>query len=78
MIIYALKRGLAYDIGHGKAALRRVLIAHENEEDYTMIYEDGDQEVEPHENTLSVKITFATLSVLHGVVKHAIFAGVYR
>ena len=28
--------------------------------------------------TLSVKITFATLSVLHGVVKHAIFAGVYR
>ena len=27
---------------------------------------------------LSVKITFATLSVLHGVVKHAIFAGVYR
>ena len=29
-------------------------------------------------DTLSVKITFATLSVLHGVVKHAIFAGVYR
>lgn len=29
-------------------------------------------------NPLSVKITFATLSVLHGVVKHAIFAGVYR
>ena len=28
--------------------------------------------------SLSVKITFATLSVLHGVVKHAIFAGVYR
>ena len=27
---------------------------------------------------LTVKITFATLSVLHGVVKHAIFAGVYR
>ena len=54
MIIYALKRGLAYDIGHGKAALRRVLIAHENEEDYTMIYEDGDQEVEPHENTIHI------------------------
>ena len=31
-----------------------------------------------HEVPLSVKITFATLSVLHGVVKHAIFAGVYR
>ena len=30
------------------------------------------------EASLSVKITFATLSVLHGVVKHAIFAGVYR
>ena len=30
------------------------------------------------EGALSVKITFATLSVLHGVVKHAIFAGVYR
>ena len=30
------------------------------------------------EEALSVKITFATLSVLHGVVKHAIFAGVYR
>lgn len=29
-------------------------------------------------HSLSVKITFATLSVLHGVVKHAIFAGVYR
>ena len=29
-------------------------------------------------DALSVKITFATLSVLHGVVKHAIFAGVYR
>ena len=30
------------------------------------------------DRALSVKITFATLSVLHGVVKHAIFAGVYR
>ena len=30
------------------------------------------------EAPLSVEITFATLSVLHGVVKHAIFAGVYR
>ena len=41
--------------------------------EYMALAEKGDQGM-----ALSVKITFATLSVLHGVVKHAIFAGVYR